>query len=246
MSSLFKKTSLFILSLVLSASLNAADNHMGNITDLLKHRLGPNGQVGEATETPAKGVYQTKFGDRYGYLVENGRYVIIGDFIDLKTAKNFTEVSRRESTLIELSVFKDSDMIIYPAKGETKATITVFTDTSCPYCKKLHAESQHLIDAGIQVQYLPFPRGSKRGPGYKTMQKVWCAKDRPFAMHVAKGTEDGDLENDGSCAQASIVDKGFEIGNKIGVTGTPAIFTSKGEKIDGYVPYARLIPMVLK
>ncbi len=234
-----------MLSIFFSASLHAAEKDIGNVTDLLKHRLGSSGLVGEPTSTPIKGVYQTKFGERYGYLIENGRYIIIGDLIDLKTAENFTEVSRRQGVIEELAVFKDSDMIIYPAKGETKEILTVFTDTSCPYCKKLHEEASHLTDAGIQVQYLPFPRGSKRGPGYKTMQQVWCAKDRPHAMHVAKGTEFGDVDNVGECVQASIVDKGFIVGNKIGVTGTPAMFTSKGEKIDGYVPHARLIPMLL-
>lgn len=217
-----------------------------SITNLLTMRLGGRVDVAPPVAMPVKGVYQTRFGDQYGYLIENGRYLFIGDLIDLETAKNFTEIARRDISVKKLAAFADEDMIIYPTKGETKETITIFTDTSCPYCKRLHEESQHLIDAGIQVQYLPFPRGSKNGPGYKTLQQVWCAEDRGHAMHIAKETEIGELDNDGSCVQASVVDKGFIIGNEIGVTGTPAIITSSGEKIDGYVPYARLIPMLLK
>jgi len=235
----------FLVALLIGSTVYAADEHMGGITDLLKMRLGYRAEVSKPIEMPAKGVYQVRFGDTYGYLIENGRYLVRGDFIDLKEAKNYTELAKREIVLEKLAIFDDKDMIIYPAKGETKETITIFTDTSCPYCKKLHKESQYLIDAGIQVQYLPYPRGSKNGPGYKTLQKVWCAKDRQHAMHVAKNTEVGVLTNDGTCEQAAIVDKGFEIGNVIGVTGTPAIFTSKGDKIDGYVPYKRLIPMLL-
>ncbi len=234
-----------LCALIASSSSLAVDNHTGGITDLLEMRLGYRAEVSEPIEMPVKGVYQVKFGDTYGYLIENGRYLVRGDFIDLKNAKNYTEVAKRDDAIKKLAVFDDKDMIIYPAKGETKETITIFTDTSCPYCTKLHVEAKHLIDAGIQVQYLPFPRGSKRGPGYKELQQVWCAKDREYAMHVAKGTEPGELENDGTCDQASIVDLGFEVGNSIGVTGTPAIFTSKGVKIDGYVPYERLIPMLL-
>ncbi len=239
-------TSLILLgSLFLTPILHAAENQTDGMTDLLQSRLGYRTEVSEPIEMPVKGVYQVKFGDSYGYLIENGRYLIRGDFIDLKDTKNYTEIAKRDDAVTQLAAFDDKDMIIYPAKGETKETITIFTDTSCPYCKKLHAESQNLIDAGIQVQYLPFPRGGNRGPGYKTLQKVWCAKDREHAMHVAKETEAGTLDNDGSCEQAKIVDRGFEVGNAIGVTGTPAIFTSSGQKIDGYVPYARLIPMLL-
>jgi len=235
----------FLSTLFLGGTVTAAEDHTGGLTDLLQMRLGYRAEVSKPVEMPAKGVYQVQFGDTFGYLIENGRYLVRGDFIDLKDAKNYTELAKREIALDKLAVFEDKDMIIYPAKGKTKETITIFTDTSCPYCKKLHKESKHLIDAGIQVQYLPFPRGKERGPGYKTLKKVWCAKDRQHAMHVAKDTEVGRLDNDGTCEQASIVDKGFDVGNEIGVTGTPAIFTSKGDKIDGYVPYERLIPMLL-
>lgn len=240
------KTLSIICALCVSANINAADNNpTGNITDLLKLRLGYRVLVSEPVEMPVKGVYQVKFGDNYGYLIENGRYLVRGDFIDLKSAKNYTEISKREVAIKTIATFDEKDMIIYPAKGDKKATLTVFTDTSCGYCRKLHGESQHLIDAGIQVQYLPFPRGSKLGPGYKTLKKVWCAKDRQDAMHIAKGTAQGELNNNGSCQQGDVIDKGFIAGNAIGVTGTPSMFTESGEIIGGYVPYKELIPMLL-
>lgn len=235
-----------LCALLVSSSSWAVEHHTGGITDLLEMRLGYRVEVSEPLEMPVKGVYQVKFGDDYGYLLDNGRYLVRGDFIDLKTAKNHTEIAKRDVSLQAIASFNEQDMIIYPAKGERKATITVFTDTSCGYCRKLHAESHHLLNAGIQVQYLPFPRGSKRGPGYDTLRKVWCAKDRPQAMHVAKETEIGRLDNDGSCEQGDIVDKGFVVGNAIGVTGTPSMFTEDGEIIGGYVPYKKLIPMILK
>ncbi len=232
-------------ALFVSSSIYAAEDQAGSVTDLLKSRLGQRAIISKPVEMPVKGVYQVKFGDTYGYLIENGRYLVRGDFIDLQEGRNYTESAKREVAIETLAVFDDKDMIIYPAKGEKKATLTVFTDTSCGYCRKLHGESQHLIDAGIQVQYLPFPRGSKRGPGYQTLKKVWCAKDRQDAMHVAKGTEQGELVNVGSCEQAYVIDKGFIAGNIMGVTGTPSMFTERGEVIGGYVPYKELIPMLL-
>lgn len=119
------------ITLLASSTLQAAEAETSKMTDLLKSRLGFRAEVSQPLEMPAKGVYQIKFGDTYGYLVEGGRYLIRGDFIDLKNAKNYTELARRESTLDALASFNDEDMIIYPAKGERKKTITVFTDTSC-------------------------------------------------------------------------------------------------------------------
>jgi protein-disulfide isomerase len=35
------------------------------------------------------------------------------------------------------------------------------------------------------------------------------------------------------------------LGNRIGVTGTPALYTSTGVKFNGYVPYKELIPQLI-
>ena len=123
--------------------------------------------------------------------------------------------------------------------------LDVFTDTSCPYCQKLHSEIDKLQQAGITVRYFPYPRGGSRGPGYQHLRSVWCAEDREQAMTDAKNQQFDDLPP-GDCAAAEMVDRGFLIGQQIGITGTPALFKGNGEKIDGYRPYQELIPMILR
>ncbi len=214
-----------------------------DVTALLKRRLG-NNDIAPATETGIEGVYQTQFGDKFAYLIDGGRYVFIGDLIDLKLAKNMTEISRREVVKDVISQAPVSESIVYPAIGKEHTVLNVFTDTSCGYCQKLHAEVGFLQEAGISVRYFPFPRGGKRGPGYKDLRSVWCAENKLQAMDIAKGISSGELP-DGNCAEASIVDKGHILGRKIGITGTPALFSSNGTKFNGYVPYKELIPMLL-
>ncbi len=221
----------------------ASNSTHDNITELLRLRLGTD-DIAPISETEIKGVYQTQFGDRYGYLIEGGRYVFIGDLVDLKRARNLTEISRREVVKETLSSVPVSDSIVYPAQGEEKTVLNVFTDTSCAYCQKLHQEVGFLQEAGISVRYFPFPRGGSRGPGYQGLKSVWCAKDQLKAMSIAKGVIAGELE-DGNCEHANVVDEGFELGRKIGITGTPALFSSNGTKFNGYVPYNELIPMLL-
>ena len=216
-----------------------------DMTRLLKMRLGTD-EIQTPVPTGVEGVYQTRFGNKIGYLIEGGRYVFIGDLIDLKTAHNMTESSRREMIVDALASFAADKQIVFPAIDEELAVLNVFTDTSCGYCQKLHKEVKYLQQAGISVHYYPFPRGGARGPGYSDLRKVWCADDKLAAMSIAKGAQAGTLSATSDCESAQYVDEGYVLGNQIGVTGTPALYASDGTKFNGYVPYEQLIPQLIK
>ena len=213
------------------------------MTQMLKSRLGSN-RFSEPVESPVKGIFMTRFGSNYGYLTEDGRYLFIGNLIDLQQGENLTDISRRRTAIDEINGIAADDKIIFPAIGAEKAVLNVFTDTSCPYCKQLHSEISFLQQAGISVHYLPYPRGGRQGPGYQVLRQVWCAEDRARALTIAKDLDSGELPP-GDCASAAFVDAGYALGNRIGVTGTPSLYKSNGENIQGYVPYKELIQKVL-
>lgn len=221
----------------------ASTSETESITQLLRVRLGTD-DIAPPVETAIKGVYQTKFGDKYAYLLGGGRYIFVGDLIDLQEATNLTEVARRGDVKEKLGQLSLTDLVVFPAKGQERTTLSVFTDSSCGYCQKLHTEIEHLQEAGISVHYIPFPRGGNRGPGYQDLRSVWCAEDGKQAMNIAKGVERGALPS-GECEKASMVDRGFQLGREIGITGTPALFSANGTRFNGYVPHAELIPMLL-
>jgi thiol:disulfide interchange protein DsbC len=223
---------------------NSADESIEDMTRLLKLRLGTD-KVEPPTATGVNGVYQTRFGNKFAYLIEGGRYVFIGDMVDLKMARNMTEVSRRELVVQELDSFDNKKQIVFPAENEELAVLNVFTDTSCGYCQQLHKEVKYLQEAGISVHYFPYPRGGNRGPGYSDLKKVWCADDKLAAMSIAKGAKMGSLASSEDCESALYVDEGYILGNRIGVTGTPALYTSDGTMFNGYVPHQQLIPQLL-
>jgi len=223
------------------ATATSANND--NMTELLKLRLG-SGNITEPVKTPVEGIFEVQYGASLGYLSQDGRYLFMGNLIDLKQGQNLTDFTRRKIAVAEINQVALQDKTVFSAIGEEKAVVNIYTDTSCPYCQKLHGEIANLQEAGISVHYLPYPRGGIRGPGYQTLKQVWCAKDRAEAMTIAKGHETGDLPA-GDCENAALVDEGFALGKKVGVTGTPALFKSNGEMIQGYVPYQQLIPQVL-
>lgn len=240
----------FSISLLLACSMltsiqNLHADSSQQMTELLKSRLGPQAQVESVSPTAIKGLQQIRFDNRFGYLTEDGRYLIIGDMIDLQTQQNLTEIARRDISREQIEAFPVEQMAVFPATKDRQSVLTIFTDTSCPYCKKIHEEVPQLQQAGIEVRYVPFPRGGARGPGYQTLKQVWCTDSIAKGMDIAKGVISGDLPTSIQCDSARAVDLGYQLGNAVGVSGTPALFTESGRKIEGYVPYRELIPMLL-
>jgi thiol:disulfide interchange protein DsbC len=226
-----------------ATQITEAQSSENAMTNLLRLRLG-NKAVSDPVKTPVDGIYQTQFGSQYGYLSQDGRYIFIGSLVDLQTGTNLTDSAKGKTAIAELNRVSLDDKVIFPAKGEEKAVLNVFTDTTCPYCKKLHEQVGKLQEAGISIHYLPYPRGGRQGPGYQSLKQVWCAKNKLEAMGIAKGLDIGDLP-EGNCEKGNFVDEGYALGNRVGLKGTPSLFKSNGENIEGFVPYEELIPMVL-
>ncbi len=220
----------------------AKESPKDSITELLRKRLR-GVEVGPAQATLIEGLYHASIGSDVAYLLSNGRYALVGELIDLKTGENLTELTKSKDKLRLLKSFPESDMVIFKAEGKTRHTITILTDTDCPFCRKLHKDIPELQKAGITIRYIAFPRNGKQGINYNTMRSVWCAKDREKAMSIAKGAIDGELDK-GTCKAGDAVDRGFEFGLKIGLRGTPAIILPNGKMIEGYVKADKLIQMI--
>ena len=201
--------------------------------------------LAQPQETRVDGVYQTRIGNRYGYLIEGGRYIVIGEMIDLKMAQNLTELSHRNLVVEEFANFPSEGTIVFPAEKEERAVLNVLTDTSCGYCQVLHKEVKFLQAAGISVRYFPYPRGGSRGPGYDDLRRVWCSDDKREAMSIAKKASPGELSENGACAEAEAVDKSYKLGNRLGINGTPALYAGSGAAFPGYVPYQQLGPQLV-
>lgn len=203
-------------------------------------KIVPQEDIGTPEKTAIPSILQVKLGNDYAYVSEDGRYLYSGELIDLKTRKNLTRERKAKDTVALINAFPEKNKITFPAKGAEKASITVFTDTSCPYCKKLHQEVPDLQKAGVTVKYIAFPRSGLQGAAYETMKSVWCAQDRQKALDMTKGNIAGSAEKK-SCEASSAVDEGYALGKRIGITGTPAIVLPNGELIEGYVPQKQLL-----
>nr|WP_092021026.1 DsbC family protein [Marinobacter zhejiangensis] len=188
--------------------------------------------------TPAPGVYEviTAKGERI-YTTEGGEFLLTGDMLQLTSGGlvNVTEASRSAERVELLAQYGTDDVISFPATGDEKAVVAVFTDIDCPYCRKLHDEVPRLNELGITVHYYGFPRSGPGTPSFVKYESVWCAEDQAAAMDAAKG---GRPVADASCDNP--VQAQYRLGHQVGVTGTPAIVLEDGHMIRGYVPADQL------
>lgn len=172
------------------------------------------------------------------YITNDGRFLAQGPIYDMRSGKPENLANATNLKLLS-SIAKDA--IVYQAPKE-KYSIYVFSDYTCGYCKKLHEEINHYLDAGISVHYFAFPRAGLDSEVGQNMQSIWSAKDRKAAFDNAyKG---GKISS--ASSMVPYVKMQFEIGRKIGLSGTPAIILPNGELLAGYVPADKLLEILQK
>ena len=199
--------------------------------------------VDSIASSPLNGLYEVKLqGGRVLYASPDGQFVMQGYLYQIQDGKpvNLTEKTERQAIAKTINAIPAAEMVVYPAKGETKSHITVFTDTTCPYCHKLHAEVPELNRRGIEVRYVAFPRQGLGSPGDEQLQAVWCSSDRKAALDKMN---DGKEIKAAKCANP--VSKQFQLGQSIGVNGTPAIVLEDGQVIPGYQPAPQVAKLAL-
>jgi thiol:disulfide interchange protein DsbC len=185
--------------------------------------------------SPIPGLYEVSFGGEAGYVTADGRYIIAGDLFEIDSRKNLTEANRVAQRTKALAKLDERDMIVF-GPAAAKHSITVFTDVDCGYCRKLHGEIDQLTKLGVRVRYAAYPRSGPGTDDWRKMEAVWCAKDRKAAITQAKQGQEIKSEK---CPTP--VASQFELGEQLGVRGTPAIFTTTGDYIGGYLPPAQML-----
>jgi thiol:disulfide interchange protein DsbC len=171
------------------------------------------------------------------YVSSDGKHFLTGDLYIAKPGgiENLSEKRREFGRAEKISAVSDDQKITFPAKGDTKARIAVFTDIDCGYCRKLHREIPALNEMGVEVSYLAYPRAGVGSGSYGKYVSAWCADDKLEAMTAAKNGKS--LPNK-SCKNP--VQDQYMLGQSIGISGTPAIVLEDGRLIPGYMEAEKL------
>lgn len=200
--------------------------------------LNPQVSVDRVGAAPIPGFREAIVGGQVVYVSDDGRYLFLsgtgGALYDTVAKANLSEVALAGMRKQLLATIPAGERIVF-APANPKHTVTVFTDVECGYCRKLHSEIAQYNAQGIAVEYLAFPRMGIGSEDYKKMVSVWCAADRKQALTAAKG--DGKVPSK-TCK--TTVDMQYDVGQRVGLNGTPMILTEDGTQVGGYVPPAAL------
>jgi len=197
-------------------------------------------KVISASASPVSGLYELITDRGIVYLSTNLQFIINGNIYDLDN--NMANISDSSFAKLRKSRLKDfeKEMIVYKAAHE-KHVITVFTDTTCVYCKKLHRDMDEYNKLGITVRYLAFPRAGGKSATAKSMASIWCSDDKKAAMDDVKK---GRKIPAASAKCEDMINKQYELGQFFGVKGTPSIILEDGSLTPGYVPAKQLAQML--
>jgi len=196
-------------------------------------KLNPKIEIDYVGQAPVPGFREVIVGGQVVYVSDDGKYLMQGTLVDLTTQDELTQSSPALSTYRRelLATAKTADRVVF-APANPKYTVSVFTDIECGYCRKLHSEMAEYNRQGIAIEYLAFPRSGLGSPVHEQMISVWCADDRKQALTEAK---EGKPVPTRKC-QSTPVNMQFDLGRRLGVAGTPAVYAPDGTLLGGYLP----------
>ncbi len=216
-----------------------ADPSIEELSTMLVKSM-PGLTVDSLRPTPVKGLYELVSGSDIAYVTSDGSHMIQGTLFNVRERKNLTEKTLSSSRAQSLKTIDPASLVVFPAKGVAKHTITVFTDPSCPFCVRLHSELQKLNELGITVRYALYARNGNGTLTGRQLTEVLCAADQK--SEIDKFFHSPSREAKGAnCKKAEGLERIAKVAQQVGLKGTPHIVTDAGVAMSGYQPAEELL-----
>jgi thiol:disulfide interchange protein DsbC len=233
------KCSKYFFSFFITFSILVISEENPIITKISKF-LPPGASVQDIKESKVEGLYVVDIGRLEPlYATKDGNFFLFGELYAIQ-GDSLVNTTRQEINLNRRSILdaalSEKDFISFKAENE-KYVVTVFTDVDCGYCRKFHGEIEDYNAQGITVNYVAFPRSGLESESYNKIVGAWCSSDPKESLTALKQGLDPEL----SLCQDHPVEEHFMLGQRIGIAGTPAIITSSGDLLPGYLPPMELL-----
>ena len=164
------------------------------------------------------------------YITTDSKHIVVGSVIEVRNGKGVDLKNERIAKSV-MKLVADGNAITYAAAKE-KSQIVAFTDISCSYCQKLHAEIPALNARGITVHYLAYPRNGSPSAIATEMQKAWCSASPQQAL--SKLFDGQPLPASKGKCKGTEVQTGYDFGQGQSFTGTPTLLIGS-ELTPGFV-----------
>jgi len=163
--------------------------------------------------------YQTEIGAFLFHFATDGTFLY-------EPVQKSTEIQLKET----LNAFDEKHFIFFSPEQKPRFKVTVLTDVTCPYSLGFHREIEWLNAEGVEIRYLPFPRGDEESLSFKKMYAVWCNQDRKTTFEQAIQNQRFHLAN----CQTFALSAGIALGNVLNIKGTPTLLFEDGTISTGY------------
>ena len=225
-----------LMPVTICLSQAAIESDLRNVAQTLKS-LRPDLPIKQVYSSPVPDIVAVDLeGGTTLYATTDAKYMFAGDLYSLNNGISNETDKRRDKVRREiLSREPLVDMIIFSPSSGFKTFVNIFTDVDCGYCQKLHSQMDSYNALGIEVRYMAYPRAGLEGDTFEKTVSAWCAKDRRSAITALKK---GQGIPEKSCDNP--VGTHYWLGQRIGIKGTPAIITSSGQLLPGYLPPKQL------
>ena len=181
------------------------------------------GKVEKLVKAPVAGLWEVTVDGQIFYSDDKGAYVLIGNLLDVKSGKNITAERQFNSLPLDLAVKQ--------VRGSGKNIMVTFEDPNCGYCKKLAKDILTLKDVTVYTFLYPVLGDDS----FEKSKAIWCAPDKS-RVWVDWMTTGKSLPAVPAKCDIAGLEKSTQLGRKLRIGGTPAIFFASGERVGGYIP----------
>ena len=229
-----------IYVIILLAGLSVAhgtDNLRQNVLNNLNIYL-PQLKVNQINTTNIPNIYEVISGHKVFYVDSSGRYLFLGNLVDLKTKLSLTEDKVAHLSVVNWQQLP-LDIALRQVRGNGKQQLIVFTDPDCPFCKQLERDTLARL-TNITIYYFLFPL-SIHANAIVDSKKILCAAN-PSNTYLQWMMNNITLPQNTTCINSKKLLIMQEVGdNIIGVDVTPTIILPNGKIITGAIPVNNLI-----
>jgi len=209
-----------LLAAALACFSLAAQADEADVRAAVEAKLGPLEKIARA---PMAGMWEVWVDGQIFYVDDKGTHVMLGNLLDLKTGKNIT--AERQFNSLPL------DLALKQVRGSGKNVMVTFEDPNCGYCKKLAKDINTLKDVTVYTFLLPVLGDDS----YEKSKAIWCAPDKAKAWMDWMTANKAPPAVPAKC-DVSGLNKSAQLGARMRINGTPAIFFAGGERVGGYIP----------
>lgn len=211
-------------------------------------KLDENAKNFKIKKTSLNDYYEVNTGVDFFYINKEASHMFIGQAIKLNENGSANFISEDDITKkrrIFVNAIEKNNLIKIESEHK-KETLFIFTDITCPYCKKLHKDIEKITELGYEIIYIPYSRDNKNTELKNSMNKIWCSKNLNEYNNALENNDFFIKENKNNKDCSYLTDYYINIANEIDIIGTPFIITSKGILLGGYQNYSSFLMSINK